>query len=250
MSIQFMNILFIGNSFSEDATRYLTEISSNALFVRNLYIGGCSLENHAKNFIENNQAYQYQKDAVSLGILSIKEALLEKEWDFVSLQQCSALSGVERSYEPHMEVLIQGIRKLCPNAKIVFHRTWAYEDFATHPAFSTYEKNRKLMFSAIERCSSIAAKRYGLKIIPTGDAIELSRQLPAFSGEKIKITRDGYHLSLDYGRYLAGLVCYSFFTGKSAETVAFEPYNTDSDINNFLKQIADRVMSINAYYEK
>lgn len=46
-----MKILAIGNSFSQDATRYLQDIAASAgenLFVRNLYIGGCSLEMHAK----------------------------------------------------------------------------------------------------------------------------------------------------------------------------------------------------------
>ena len=48
-----MKILFIGNSFSSNATTYIREISDGKLFVRNLYIGGCSLETHAKN-IEND----------------------------------------------------------------------------------------------------------------------------------------------------------------------------------------------------
>ncbi len=44
-----MNILAIGNSFSQDATRYLYDIalSDNVnIKVVNLYIGGCSLELH------------------------------------------------------------------------------------------------------------------------------------------------------------------------------------------------------------
>lgn len=42
-----MNILAIGNSFSQDATRYLHQIAAAdgvPLHVANLYIGGCSLE--------------------------------------------------------------------------------------------------------------------------------------------------------------------------------------------------------------
>ncbi len=54
-----MKILAIGNSFSQDATRYLQDIAASAgeeLFVRNLYIGGCSLEMHSKNIAENANA--------------------------------------------------------------------------------------------------------------------------------------------------------------------------------------------------
>ena len=47
-----MNILAIGNSFSQDATRYLKQIGDSSLtdlYVVNLYIGGCPLERHADN---------------------------------------------------------------------------------------------------------------------------------------------------------------------------------------------------------
>ena len=44
-----MNVLFIGNSFSQDATVYLGRICNDDIFVRNLYIGGCPLEWHANN---------------------------------------------------------------------------------------------------------------------------------------------------------------------------------------------------------
>ena len=44
-----MKVLAIGNSFSEDATRYLHDIAKAdgvALEVANLYIGGCPLDRH------------------------------------------------------------------------------------------------------------------------------------------------------------------------------------------------------------
>ena len=45
-----VKILAIGNSFSQDATRYMKEIAQSMgleMLVVNLYIGGCSLEQHA-----------------------------------------------------------------------------------------------------------------------------------------------------------------------------------------------------------
>ena len=47
-----MRILAIGNSYSQDATRYLHQIARRggvALNVSNLYIGGCPLSRHFKN---------------------------------------------------------------------------------------------------------------------------------------------------------------------------------------------------------
>ena len=58
-----MKILFIGNSFSQNATRYIRQISDGTLFVRNLYIGGCSLETHAKN-IENEELLEQRVKAL------------------------------------------------------------------------------------------------------------------------------------------------------------------------------------------
>ena len=57
-----MNILCIGNSFSQDATRYLHQVSGEEIFVRNLYIGGCSLERHYNNIVGNIADYDYQKN--------------------------------------------------------------------------------------------------------------------------------------------------------------------------------------------
>ena len=87
-----MKILFIGNSFSANATRYIREISQGELFVRNLYIGGCSLETHARNIENDIPAYEYQVDAKALAMTSIKSALLCEDWDVVSVQQVSSLS--------------------------------------------------------------------------------------------------------------------------------------------------------------
>ena len=47
-----MKVLAIGNSFSQDATHYLHKIAASdgvEMKVVNLYIGGCSLEQHWKN---------------------------------------------------------------------------------------------------------------------------------------------------------------------------------------------------------
>ena len=57
-----INILAIGNSFSEDATHYLHQIAKGsgiATKVVNLYIGGCSLETHCKNILDKEKAYRY-----------------------------------------------------------------------------------------------------------------------------------------------------------------------------------------------
>ena len=54
-----LKVLAIGNSFSQDATAMLERLNDN-LYVRNLYIGGCSLERHYNNMISHEAAYAYE----------------------------------------------------------------------------------------------------------------------------------------------------------------------------------------------
>ena len=47
-----IHVLSIGNSFSQDAHRYLHDVARNegvVLETANLYVGGCPLERHFRN---------------------------------------------------------------------------------------------------------------------------------------------------------------------------------------------------------
>ena len=127
-----MKILAIGNSFSQDATRYLKQIAdadSYPMKVVNLYIGGCSLLWHYNNMISDAKEYSYELSGRATGkMVSIKDALQEDEWDVVTLQQVSRQSFDFGTYEPYLSELAGYVRKLAPSAKIYIHQTWAYED--------------------------------------------------------------------------------------------------------------------------
>ena len=103
-----MNVLAIGNSFSEDATRYLHGIAradGEVMNVTNLFIGGCSLERHYRNMLSGEAAYELQCNGHKTGFpVSLSEALLNRKWDVVTVQQVSNLSFVKDSYEPYISV--------------------------------------------------------------------------------------------------------------------------------------------------
>ncbi|MBE6663689.1 MAG: DUF4886 domain-containing protein [Ruminococcaceae bacterium] len=236
-----MKILCIGNSFSQDATKYLHQISDGEIFVRNLYIGGCSLETHWNNIVGANKFYGSQDNGGDAERnTSINEALLEDDWDFITVQQVSHFSGLPETYEPFLTNVLNFIREKCPRAEIAFHRTWAYDDKSDHFGFAYYDRSRQKMNEAIIKTSSHFASVHGLRTIPNCEAIESARALPEFQGE-LNMNRDGFHLSLDYGRYLAGLTMYGFFTGKDATKVTYEPDDTDPKINAKLKEIAKKL---------
>lgn len=232
-----MKILAIGNSFSQDATRFLQPISDHSLFVRNLFIGGCPLQRHAENLDSMAPDYEYQENGACVRRISLSEALREEAWNCITVQQVSGLSGIAESYEPYLTQLLDAVHAACPQAKIFFHRTWSYHADSTHPEFENYHFSREEMYHAIVAASSQAAQRHSLPIIPVGDFIY--RLYPIAEKLGFSLYRDNFHLSYDYGRYAAALIWFLFFTDKSAAQTSFAPENTDSDILALLRREAD-----------
>ncbi len=206
-----MKILCIGNSFSYDANVYLYEIAKASGFeltTLNLYIGGCSLERHAKCIAENLDDYrpQYNGAFYEDRPCTVEDGLLFDDWDYVSLQQVSGLSGKYESYFPHINSVIAKVKELRPNAKIIMHETWAYEKGSEHPDFAKYENGQIKMHNALHDAYYRVARDVGMEaVIPSGDVMARLRELDEFNvsagGESL--SRDGFHLSLTYGRYAA-----------------------------------------------
>ncbi len=236
-----IKILAIGNSFSTDATRWLENIAESAgkeLFVRNLFIGGCSLETHFANIKSGAKAYAYQENGADIRSISVNEALAIEEWDYITVQQASGFSGMYETYEPYLTEIISYVKTVSPQAKIVFHRTWPYENGAEHSAFPSYGCDRNRMYECILSATERAVSKHGLDVIDCGDVIYKLGETDDFNKDKggISLYRDGYHLEYTYGRYLAGLVWFKYFTGEDLNRVTFIPEGADSEITERLKK--------------
>ncbi len=223
-----MNILSIGNSFSMDSQRWVREIAAADGFeivLGDLYIGGCSLERHWENALSGAPAYDYSENNRSLGSTSLQTGLKDCEWDVITLQQASHFSGMEETYFPFIEELADYVRKTCPKAKVYVNQTWAYEYDSTHSQFVNYHNDRHEMHARLVAAYDKAAKAIGAPVIPVGKAVALARESAAFDPEKggIALTRDGFHLSYQYGRFLAGAVWYEALTGNDVTKNAFIP---------------------------
>lgn len=216
-----MNILAIGNSFSEDATRYLHQIARAdgiEINVASLYIGGCSLERHFRNMMSGKEVYEliYNGDRTGFNV-SLDEALLNRKWDYITLQQSSAQSVNYETYQPYLNELCLHIRKLSPNTKILMHQTWAYETgsekLISMEKFADYSQ----MFEYIKENYDKAAKDINADfIIKSG---ELMQKL--ISANIKKVHRDGFHLSLGTGRYAASLLWYALVSKNNVENNTF-----------------------------
>ncbi len=244
-----LHILSIGNSFSEDATRYLQEIANsdnNPIFCRNLNIGGCSLQRHADNIRQNAAQYCYQADAkIEMAEnISIRSALMREKWDIVTVQQVSQLAGCPESYAPYLQEVLDEIRRCRPDAHIWFHSTWAYEWGSDHPGFRTYQCDQNVMAEAILKTTAEISAAYHLPVIPTCRLIQELRKNAVFDVRKggISLCRDRFHLSLDYGRYAAGMLWYAVLCGQvpSQPPVLFE--NADPALLELIRSTVIKIL--------
>ena len=224
-----MNILAIGNSFSQDATRYLQAIARSQgekWNVVNLYIGGCSLEQHYRNMLRENEAYGLQINGNLSGFyVSLKEALLNRPWDVITVQQASHYSAFYHTYQPYLNELVDYARKLCPKAKVYIHQTWAYEA-GSQKLESVSFPTPEAMFTEVEKAYAQAAADIRADgIIPSGKLmLQLSEHTP--------VHRDTFHASLGIGRLALGLLWYKTLSGKSVTDCPFR--DTDEPVDEAL----------------
>ena len=229
-----MKILSIGNSFSHDSHKWLHKLAkANGvdLYTANLFIGGCSLQTHWTNIVENNAFYDYEINGEESDVkISIIDALKKEEWDVITLQQASNFSGMYETYQPYLNSIADLVKTHCPNSIMYFHQTWAYEIDSTHEGFSNYNNNQNEMYECIIDASKKAAESIKTAIIPTGTVIQhLRNSLPEFdykNGGK-SLCRDGFHMSFDYGRFAAASTWFNIITGKDVNLDEFEDFDTD-----------------------
>ena len=217
-----LKILAVGNSFSDDGTEYLPGLLEAAgirnVIVARLYIGGCSLERHCREYAEGLNNYVYYKstrnrwETVSRNA-SLLDGLKDEDWDVITVQESSGISGIYDNYREWLPQLMEIIRNeaLNPQATIVWHKTWAYASNSVHPEFPNYDCDQQKMYEAISQCVERASQEFNLPVvIPSGDAIQIARgtrlnnsgEVPSDS-KVYELTRDGYHLTRQHGRYIA-----------------------------------------------
>ena len=242
-----MNILAIGNSFSQDANRYLHGVAralGKKIFNANLMIGGCPLERHFRNMMADSCEYSLEIFGEPTGFkTSIKEALLSRSWDVVTLQQASHFSAKFDTYTPYIEELARYIRTLCPKAKIYIHETWAYEEGSERLKNNGFD-TRAQMFREIKSAYGEAAERIAADgIIPSGEVVERLTELGIE-----KVHRDTFHINLGVGRYALALIWARTLLGVDAIACSFSDF--DVPVSAEEREIAERaVREIAALYE-
>ena len=226
-----LKLLAIGNSFSEDAIEQnlfeLAGAAGHQMVIGNMYIGGCSLERHWGNAQSNKPDYNYRKIEIDgkmtrTANYTLDKALRDEQWDYVSLQQVSQLSGVYNSFQPHLDSLIAYVRARVPaTTKLIWHVTWAYAQNSTHGGFANYDRDQGKMYRAIvEGAQRLKKENAHFSIfVPVGTAIQNART--SFVGDHLN--RDGFHLDLVLGRYTAACTWFECLFGTNVVGNRFVP---------------------------
>jgi len=225
-----LRVLAIGNSFSHDAVeQYLHELATAAgktIIIGNMVIGGAPLSLHWDNVQGDKATYSYRKigtDGVKVTRkeVSILMALHDEQWDYVSLQQASPLSGNADSYRVPLPALHQYIDSATAGkVKHIWHQTWAYAANSTHKGFANYNNDQQTMYQAIMAASANARELVRIDLlVPCGTAIQNART--SFIGDSL--TRDGFHLDLHIGRFIAACTWFEALFGEQAPVNRYHP---------------------------
>ena len=196
-----LKVLMVGNSYTTSASRQMPEIAKAMgceLDLFNLAIGGATMEQHCKNIAKaDDPSYApyftrvswtscpFGESSVSKVMnrdrANLPQVLAAEKWDIVTIQQASPLSAFYGKWQPHADNLIAKIRELAPQAEIRLQETWSWSPY------NVYQREWKMtpssMYAKIHEAYGILARKHGLKVIPTGAAVDIyRRELPVRYG--------------------------------------------------------------------
>lgn len=211
--LQSLRILHIGNSFSIDATAYLSgfigaaspAINVDNLCIYRLAVSSGSFKIWTQRFKNNNNTdvlIAKVAGGINCTFNGIRQALCNNTWDLIVIQQVSTYSGEHLVWEGdgdggYLKEFITILKTYQPSASIAFMMV-----HATHPDRSGKETAERWNEIA-DGCKFMKAE-YGIDlVIPVGTAIENIRTTQVGN----PLTRDNDHLGYGLARYVAN-ACY------------------------------------------
>jgi hypothetical protein len=273
-----LKVLNIGNSFSNSLKVFFPDVVASAgceLQLEAASHGGCELHRHWKYITdeENDGVYSMYQDRR----FKLREILAREQWDIVSIQQASHYSWRPETYQPYASNIVEYVRKYAPSAEIVIQQTWAYraDDSRIRPG-GAWGIDQAEMYRRLTDAYLALSKELGLRVIPTGKAVQLARQreakpfvpyapevigslrwpdLPSQAGDvvgamrwakdaetgRMKIYGDTIHLNTR-GQFLQACVWFAFLFNRKTSEITLRPDSLgDDDIESF-KAIAQEAV--------
>ena len=247
-SLKELKILSIGNSFSVDTMRHIPDIAlalgvENICF-GNLFIGGCSINRHYSNIQNNAADYVFYKNTgdgwVDTPNVSIEDAIMSEEWDWISIQHGTSDGSrytLEESYI-NLPRVVEYVKETAgPKTKIAFNMAWVMESDHKHHEIRSYNGDQMLMYkNLVSLTERVVLPTKGLdKVSPSGTAVQNARTTE-LNG---LLLRDGFHLSLGLGRYIAGLTFLKTLAELDIDDITWAP----EDVTDDMRKIAIRCVN-------
>lgn len=238
-----ISVLMIGNSFSVDVAHFTHQLSLGSeveIEVCVLYVGGCSLEQHIGFIKDGSSPYEWFINGESTQkYICLKDALMMKEWDYISLQQVSVFSGLKETFYPYIKELVDYVKLYQKKPNFILHKTWPYETSFTNTNFAYYNYDRKTMYTCINKTYDFVKKDLGIDVvIRSGDIIESAIEK---YGEHFH--KDGFHLN-EEGRYLVALGFVHTFNNNQLIKDLFIPEGFDNkkcrDYDTFVTEVLNK----------
>ena len=226
-----ISILTIGSSYQMDASVYiydiLDELCEENIKVGNLYIGGSYIDQHLSNLIGGKAAYTYYEyengQKTETLNYSMSDALDEREWDIIVINQGAHNSGIPSSYS-NLGAYLELIREHCPDSKIGFMMNWTYSEKSTLSNFiSDFEGSVDVQYNGIitsvKECVLPLNFDY---VIPCGTAFRNARTSRLTDYD---LTRDpvSYGHGSVLGCYMLCLTMVASLTDLNVENISFTP---------------------------
>ncbi|MBO4632876.1 MAG: DUF4886 domain-containing protein [Lentisphaeria bacterium] len=291
LSAKEIKVLMIGNSFSVCVGRYLPQIVRTApgghkLELTSAYIGGCTFDKHSGNLKKAEKNPDFKPYGITCWFSdsskkikrfkgNVNELLKNNQYDVVTIQQGSPKSWDYQTYQPYADEVIAYIRKYQPKAEIVIQQTWAYR--CDHPRLqpnpnAKWNFDQTGMYERIRDSYRKLAATYKLRMIPTGDAVQIYRkntpvkfqpveekieypQLPSIAGDVVGnaswrkngktgqkyLSVDRIHLNSS-GVYLQACLWFAFLYGEPVSRIAYVPGDMNAAENALLRKCAQEAL--------
>lgn len=228
-----LKILCIGNSFGVDTMEHLANVAKSMgvkdIKLGTLYIGGCSINKHYNNAVNNTAGYEYFVNTgsgwTSTYNHAIRATLQSEDWDYVSIQHGTGDGSryADTASYTNLTNLANYIRSyVSSDTKIAFNMTWVGEKGSHEELLNVFDNDTAAYYQAIcalTRDHILTNSAIDI-VSPTGTAIQNAR-----TAEIGLLTRDNYHLSLLAGRYTAALTFFKALTGADISHIAWCPAN-------------------------
>ena len=241
-----VRILTIGNSYSSDMVESwlssMAKASDIQIVVGNAAKAGYGLRKHWTDLAEGNAMLGYRKlvgsTYTSTSGRSLAEIINDEQWDYITFQQNSEDSGLYNTYSPYLRNLIDYVKDIQPQAKLGWVMTWAYAgEEKDREGFQNYNCDQMLMYDSILNAVGQALTDYPELefLVPCGTAVQNLRS--SFLGDNVN--RDGAHLNLHFGRYLAACTFFATIFGEEAVMQNnYVPYFLNDFTMKVIKQAA------------